>query len=128
FHIEPMQSLTWPDQCFDRVFSISVLEHIQPAADQKNAVEQMARVLKPGGLMLLTLDYAERPIPGKSDVFLPADVKRVIEWSGLSPVETPVFDVGNWDAYLAQLAEVYGMSICGYSAFTLVLKKSGEKT
>lgn len=123
YHIEPMQSLTWPAATFDRVYSISVLEHIQPASEQKLALRQMERVLKPGGLLLLTLDYAERRTEGKDDVFLPADVERVIDWSGLEPTEKPDFHVGDWDDYLIRLSQFFGVPVCRYSAFTLVLKK-----
>lgn len=123
YHIEPMQSLTWPDATFDRVYSISVLEHIQPPEEQLRAVQQMARVLKPGGLMLLTLDYVERPTAGKADVFLPENVEQVIRWSGLKPVESPIYEVGGWDEYLTRLAGFLGVPKCQYSAFTLVLSK-----
>ena len=40
---------------FDRVFSISVFEHIPPEAIQ-TTVRQVHRILKPGGLLVLTLD------------------------------------------------------------------------
>lgn len=126
YHIEPMQNLSWPDGTFDRVVSISVLEHLQPPSEQQRAVRQMARVLKPGGLMLLTLDYVERATDGKPDVFLPADVARVIEWSGLDPVDRPVYDVGGWDDYLKRLADFFKVPECRYSAFTLVLAKQRE--
>lgn len=124
YHIEPMQALTWPDGTFDRVVSISVLEHIQPADEQKRAVEQLSRVLKRGGLMVLTLDYVERVILGKSDIFTRADVERLVAWSGLTPVEPLSFEVGDWDSYLTGLAKFYGIPKCHYSAFTLVLRKS----
>ena len=127
YHIESMQEISWPDQFFDRVYSISVLEHIQPASEQKRAILQMARVLKPGGLMILTLDYVEIPVPGKTDLFLPDDIRRVIEWSGLQPTEPPSFDVGNWNAYLTSLARFYEVPASRYSAYTLVLAKSSSK-
>lgn len=123
YHIEPMQALTWPDATFDRVASISVLEHIQPADEQKRAVEQLARVLKRGGLMVLTLDYVERAIPGKSDIFTRSEVERLIAWSGLTPVDPLSFDAGDWETYIAALAKFYGIPKCHYSAFTLILKK-----
>ncbi|OGH60279.1 MAG: hypothetical protein A3G34_09540 [Candidatus Lindowbacteria bacterium RIFCSPLOWO2_12_FULL_62_27] len=125
YHIEPMQALSWPDAAFDRVYSISVLEHIQPLDEQKRAVEQLARVLKPGGKMILTLDYAEKTagresVPG---LFQPADVERVIGWSGLRPVEPPVYDSGGWADYLIKLAQFFDVPSGSYSVFTLVLQK-----
>ena len=123
YHIEPMQHLTWPDATFDRVCSISVLEHIQPQSEQKKAIEELARVLKPGGRMLLTLDYTEKPGTTKADAFSPADVERVIGWSGLKPVEKPVYDVGGWEDYLARFAKFNGLPKFDYSFFTLVLVK-----
>lgn len=123
FHIEPIQRLSWPSEQFDRVFSISVLEHIQPAEEQRRAVQEMARVLKRGGRMILTLDYAARRTEGKDDVFLPEDVRRVIDWSKLEPLEPPKFDVGDWDIHLNRLAEFFSVPECLYSAYTLVLKK-----
>jgi SAM-dependent methyltransferase len=124
YHIEPMQHLTWPDATFDRVCSISVLEHIQPPSEQRKAIQELARVLKPGGLMLLTLDYSEEPGSTKFDVFSPADIERVIGWSGLKPAEQPVYVVdGGWDAYLANLGKFLGVTRLEYGFFTLVLAK-----
>jgi 2-polyprenyl-3-methyl-5-hydroxy-6-metoxy-1,4-benzoquinol methylase len=42
---------------FDVVTCVSVLEHI-PAPLDRQAVDEMIRVLKPGGLLALTVDYA----------------------------------------------------------------------
>jgi SAM-dependent methyltransferase len=46
-------SLPFKDQEFDIVYSISVLEHIDKP---DNSIIEIARVLKPGGLLLLTID------------------------------------------------------------------------
>ncbi len=123
YHIEPMQALSWPAESFDRVCSMSVLEHLQPAAEQEKAVRCLSRALKPGGRLILTVDYVDRPTPGKADVFTPSDIHRIVEWSGLSPIEPLRFDVGNWDEYLVRLASFYGVPQCRYSAFGLVLLK-----
>jgi 2-polyprenyl-3-methyl-5-hydroxy-6-metoxy-1,4-benzoquinol methylase len=124
YHIEPMQHLTWPDATFDRVCSISVLEHIQPQCEQKKAVQELARVLKSGGLMLLTLDYSEKPGSTKVDAFSPADVERMIGWSGLKPIEKPAYEIaGGWDAYLAKFSKFLGLPKLDYSYFTLILAK-----
>ncbi len=123
YHIEPMQRLTWPDATFDRVCSISVLEHIQPQSEQKAAVQELTRVLKPGGLMILTLDYTEKPGRTKADAFSPTDVARVIDWSGLRPVEKPIYEVaGGWDAYLTRFSKLLGPKF-DYGFFTLILAK-----
>ena len=45
----------FPQAYFDRVYSVSVLEHI-PKILLRSVIEHMAHVLKPGGLMLHTID------------------------------------------------------------------------
>lgn len=49
------QSTNFPDRYFDRVFCLSVLEHI-PQTDWKKCVQEFERVLKPGGRLIITLD------------------------------------------------------------------------
>jgi 2-polyprenyl-3-methyl-5-hydroxy-6-metoxy-1,4-benzoquinol methylase len=65
--------LDFPDNTFDRVYCISVLEHIEE--EKRNgrlvnyhkrsldviAIGQMLRVLKPGGLLVITVDWSENP-------------------------------------------------------------------
>ncbi len=53
------RSLTYPDASFDRVFSVSVIEHI-PGDGDHAAMLEIARVLKPGGLACITVPYAEK--------------------------------------------------------------------
>lgn len=48
--------LTYPDASFDRVFSISVLEHIPEDGDSQ-AMREIARVLRPGGRVTLTVPF-----------------------------------------------------------------------
>jgi glycosyltransferase involved in cell wall biosynthesis len=61
-HVSPVQNGAFrlpfgvPDAGFDRVFCINTLEHL--LRDQREAlVAELARKLKPGGLLLLTSDY-----------------------------------------------------------------------
>lgn len=49
------QPLPYPDGMFDRVVCFEVLEHL---FDPKFAVQEMARVLKPGGLLLVSVPNA----------------------------------------------------------------------
>ncbi|HET7321899.1 MAG TPA: class I SAM-dependent methyltransferase [Longimicrobiaceae bacterium] len=51
-----LTSLPQPDESFDAVFCISVIEHL-PEGRIPFAMQQMRRVLKPGGRLLLTTDY-----------------------------------------------------------------------
>jgi SAM-dependent methyltransferase len=44
--------LPFPDSCFDRVIVAEVLEHIP---DDETAISELARVLKPGGTMAVTV-------------------------------------------------------------------------
>ncbi len=44
-----------PPRHFDRIFCISVLEHMEPA-DRAKALAEFARLLAPGGLVVLTVD------------------------------------------------------------------------
>ena len=52
---EGMQALSWPDNYFDRVFCHSVIEHL-PLEKVRAGVWHMKRVLKPGGLLVMTVD------------------------------------------------------------------------
>lgn len=54
--------LPLPDNQFDRVFSICVLEHL-PSMVRQRLMKEMGRVLKPGGIAGFTTDYDEaRPV------------------------------------------------------------------
>lgn len=48
------RDLPWPDAWFDRVVCVSTLEHIPEGREQ--ALGEMIRVLRPGGVLLLTAD------------------------------------------------------------------------
>jgi len=70
--------LEFEDESFDRVFCISVLEHLEEEKidgkvvnyRKKNldlkAIEEMLRVLKPNGLLILTFDWSENPEDARS--------------------------------------------------------------
>jgi len=51
-------SLLYKNKSFDRVISISVIEHIEKDGDSK-AIKEMWRVLKPGGKLILTTHIAQ---------------------------------------------------------------------
>lgn len=51
-----LAGLPWPDAMFDTVFLISVLEHL-PLEQMPRALDEVRRVLRPGGRLLFTTDY-----------------------------------------------------------------------
>jgi SAM-dependent methyltransferase len=53
------QALNYRDESFDRIFSVSVVEHI-PGNGDASAVREIARVLKPGGIVCLTVPWSDR--------------------------------------------------------------------
>jgi ubiquinone/menaquinone biosynthesis C-methylase UbiE len=56
-----VRAMEFGDQSFDRVISISVIEHVYPAEDgDLKALSEIRRVLKPEGEALLTLPYKSK--------------------------------------------------------------------
>lgn len=65
-----------PDSAFDAAYCISVLEH---APEPASLVPEVARVIKPGGLFLLTIDVA---VEGRRGEIKPAQYLRLREAIG----------------------------------------------
>jgi ubiquinone/menaquinone biosynthesis C-methylase UbiE len=57
--VQDARCLSYGDATFDRVYSISVLEHIPDTGDSE-AMREIARVLKPGGVLTLTVPFSAR--------------------------------------------------------------------
>jgi SAM-dependent methyltransferase len=96
YRVEGMERISSPDETFDRVVSVSVIEHCRAAAvkneikvpqneeDRKlqgRMMKEMARVLKKGGLLIVTVDF----LFPKGGVILESNVhiKNLVESSGL---------------------------------------------
>lgn len=56
FFQTPSARLCFPDNFFDRIFSVSVLEHVPPPLLDAT-MRELFRVLRPGGLAVLTIDW-----------------------------------------------------------------------
>jgi len=56
---EDARALSYPDASFDRVCSVSTLEHI-PGNGDREAAREIGRVLKPGGLAAITVPFHRR--------------------------------------------------------------------
>ena len=77
-----MTRLDYPDEYFDHVFSVCVFEHL-PVSGRVECNAEVARVLRPGGTVAYTFDYANPQSFGRIDT--PQDVRRqFIEPSGLT--------------------------------------------
>ena len=56
FDDRPLEKIGFPDDTFDYVFSICVLEHIP---DHESILSESLRILKPGGRMIFSVDSLE---------------------------------------------------------------------
>ena len=56
---EDARTLTYPSAHFERVFSISAIEHIPDDGDSR-AIQEIARVLAPGGIACLTVPWSDQ--------------------------------------------------------------------
>jgi SAM-dependent methyltransferase len=98
---ESLDNLSFADNNFDRVCCLSVLEHCRASATatgndkiaaqssedkalQRKIISELARVLKPGGLLVITVDFN---IP-RDNCLLESniDVRNIIESAGLEAV------------------------------------------
>ena len=71
-----MTSLPFPDNSFDHLICVAVYHHLNNNADRKNALNEMYRVLKPGGKVFIQVWAMEQPINSrrkftKRDEFVP---------------------------------------------------------
>jgi len=92
-------SIDYPNEMFDKVFCLAVLDHL-PEPDRMKALKELTRVLKPGGLLYLDVPnrfaYHWRLIfelmklfklypGGEIHFFTPGELKQLIRFFGLLP-------------------------------------------
>jgi ubiquinone/menaquinone biosynthesis C-methylase UbiE len=79
-----LTALDYDDETFDVVISVSVLEHMNDEL-KIIGIKEMARVLKPGGIMGITFDFGVSVGQGHTPVQTVADIVRLfMKPSGLS--------------------------------------------
>ena len=88
--------LAFADASFDVVYSLSSIEHFGGADGARGSVGEMARVLRPGGILALATEWCVRGTTG-GEVFSPAEVRRIIDHPRLRLVQ-PIDD-RVWDRY-----------------------------
>lgn len=90
-HMDALE-LRYEDESFDAVFSSSALEHFGALDDARRALEEMHRVLRPGGILSLSTEYRlAGPPPGIPGVLL-FDRRELVEELGLA-------GCGRWEAF-----------------------------
>jgi FkbM family methyltransferase len=88
------RSLRYPDETFDAVFSSGSIEHFGELLDVAYAAYEMGRVLKPGGVLVLSTEFKiDGPPegigwPGDALMLSAENLRRyIVEASGLEPVD-----------------------------------------
>jgi SAM-dependent methyltransferase len=79
--------LDFPDNHFDFAFSFSSIEHFGGHAASAKAVAEMARVVRPGGAVVLTTEVVLNGIADE-EYFLPAEIDAyLLAVQDLRPIE-----------------------------------------
>ena len=89
-HLEFMKmdgrKLEFPDATFDVSYSLSSIEHFGGLEGAGQTMQEMARVLKPGGVLALATEYVISG-PPREETFQPAEIQELIRRSGLALIE-----------------------------------------
>jgi len=109
YRFESVSALSYPDNFFDQVFSMSVLEH-HDEATLHGGLHEMARVLKQGGVLVLTIDY-NPSTSGEKFGFNTQDILNKIvyplEYYGLKSTESLDLNIPNWDDLLVSVNRTF---------------------
>lgn len=108
FKRSDMAQLNAADNSFDRVFCLSVIEHVS-ADTAMQGIREMARILKPGGMAIITMDLS------LSEKIARVDPLTLVWESGLIPdgdlnLAWPVPRLGKFFKR-GHAADVYGMAL-----------------
>lgn len=93
------RKLAFRDGAFTIAYSLSSIEHFGGWQGARDAVEEMARVLAPGGILALATEWrvSGPRAPEEQGVFEPDEVRALIDLPSLSLIE-PIDD-GVWRRY-----------------------------
>jgi SAM-dependent methyltransferase len=96
-------ALAFLEGAFDVAYSLSSIEHFGGFDGARRAVTEMARVLKPGGVLAVATEYCLSG-PPHHEAFQPAEVRALLNHEALSLVE-PV-DEQVWRRYAYQAVDL----------------------
>ena len=111
---------------FDVAYSLSSIEHFGGLTGAQAAVDEMARVLKPGGLLVLATEYMLAGTP-HAEVFQPAEVHALVGRPGLrlvQPIDEQVYrryDYSVVDLYKNRFQTPHMVVCMGETVFTTVM-------
>ena len=80
------RALEFGDGTFDIAYSLSSIEHFGGFEGAAQTMREMARVLKPGGVLAVATEYVLSGPPCE-ETFQPDEVMQLVAASGLTPVE-----------------------------------------
>lgn len=86
--------LDFPDATFDVSYSLSSIEHFGGLPGARQTMKEMARVLKPGGILAIATEYILSG-PQCDDTFFPDEIRSLIEASELplvQPIDERVYE------------------------------------
>ncbi|MEQ1870480.1 MAG: methyltransferase domain-containing protein [Vicinamibacterales bacterium] len=81
------RQLEFPDGTFDVSYSLSSIEHFGGFEGAARTMREMARVLKPGGILALATEYVLSG-PPCAETFQPEEIHALVRESGLTLVES----------------------------------------
>ncbi len=79
--------LDFADASFDVAYSLSSIEHFGGVDAARAAIDEMARVVRPGGLVVIATEYILSG-PAYHEAFLPAEIHRLFDRPGLRLVQS----------------------------------------
>lgn len=88
------RKLDFADAAFDVAYSLSSIEHFGGLDGASEAIDEMARVVKPGGVVAVATEYILSGMP-YHEGFLPADIHTLFDRPGLrlvQPIDEHVYD------------------------------------
>lgn len=97
--------ITFDDNVFDCVFSFSSIEHLGDGTKVTKAIQEMARVVKPGGILAISTEFRLNSASGGTETFSKDEIMSlIVKPSGCELVEEIDFDIS--DATLANITDI----------------------